>query len=83
MVATKEQIKELFGLYDLADKEVDRIKKELEGALSSRSDKVKAIFEATGSKGPYNFKGSQVKIVQRNQTFFFRGKSADGVIDVE
>ena len=80
---TKEEIKLAFDKYDQADAEVDKAKVAYEQALKLRSDCVKAIFDATFSKGPYSHRGNQIKVVTRGDTWFFRGKSKDGVIEVD
>lgn len=71
----------LFAKYDEADKEVERAKAEYEKTLVARSVIVKSIHDALG-KGPFLFQGSAVKIVARGDTYFFRGKSKETVLDM-
>jgi len=62
----------LFAEYDQADKDVELLRIELEGALTKRSQCVRAIRDSAQSSGPFNHNGHACKIVQRGETFFFR-----------
>jgi hypothetical protein len=81
---TKQEIaSELLTKYSAADSEVTRVKALLDEANKRRSDVVKELHDNLG-KGPFTFKGDYLgKIVVRGNTYFFRGKSDDGVIKVE
>ena len=78
----KAALKALFAAYDKADEAVEKLKADVEKAVSVRSVACKAIHDAAG-KGPFGFKGDTVKIVARGDTFFFRGKNNKEVVEID
>ena len=82
-MATKEEIQAVFAAYKSADEAVSEAKAAYEAAVQRRSETCKAILETTGSKGPYQFNGTQVKIVIRGDLHFLRGKNTAEVIEVD
>lgn len=78
----KNELSALFQAYTLVNKEVSAAKDALEQKIVDRSNAVRQILSATGSKGPFAYNGDHVKIVVRGELCFFRGKSVN-VIEVE
>jgi ABC-type nitrate/sulfonate/bicarbonate transport system substrate-binding protein len=74
--ATKEQLKALFAAYEKVDAEYEKTAAELAKIKERKSVATKAILDAAG-KGPYSYKGDELTISQREDTFFFRGKKKD------
>jgi hypothetical protein len=69
----------------IADKE-----RELKEAQAGKSLAVKAIFEATGKKGPFKWKGRQITITCRTpkdkpnqESWYFREPNSRDAIDIE
>jgi hypothetical protein len=89
VVVSKEAIKEVFERYDACCSEVERLEAALADAHKDCSLAVKSIHETTGSQGPFNYKGMQLKLVVRTnkttgaQTFFMRGRNKNEGIDIE
>lgn len=74
---------DLFREYAAQDTSVANAKAALEAQLASRSEVVREIFNTNG-KGPFRYRGSELTIVQRGETFYFRGKTdKSAVIEVE
>ena len=78
----KETLKKLFLDYEKADQTVEAAKRSVDEKTDKRSKVVQAIFDEAGP-GPFAFKGDQLKIVKRDDTFFFRGKSKSDVIEID
>jgi hypothetical protein len=71
-------LKTLFANYEAANLELEAAKKVVEEKEHSRSDIVKAIYEAAG-KGPFTFKGEQKTVVIRGETYFFRSPKGTAI----
>lgn len=72
--ATKEVKVKLFSAYDAADKEYDELKSKIDAAAQKKSDAVKAICEQVGH-GPFKYKGRELRMGRRGDTFFFKSPS--------
>lgn len=66
------ELKTLFANYQSAEDKVQKAKETVLSETVVRSAAVKAIFQQTGSKGPYAWKGKTVMVVCR------KGKTEDG-----
>lgn len=71
-------VKELCSEYDRADLDVSDKKSALENSLKTRSDIVKNIAVSIAPKKKFIRAGREVTIVQRGETFFFRGSKGEG-----
>lgn len=87
----KLTVKSLFAAYETANAALTEQKAKFEEAANNRSRAVKAIFDATGSKGPFKYKGNIVTIVSRttkgkneepHTTYFFKGGISD-VVEID
>lgn len=70
---TPEEKKALFQSYSEADEEWLEAKALLDAKAKKRSQRVQEIHNKLG-KGPFGYRGDVLKVVQRGETFFFRGK---------
>ena len=69
----KVSLKHAFARYEVLDEEINGLKTKLEEAVAARSVVIKSIAELAGT-GPFRFKGDELTISSRNDSFFFRGK---------
>ncbi len=77
-------LKELCIEYDAADVRVAECKAALIQAEAARSEVVKRIATEVAPAKKFIRAGKEITIVQRNETFFFRGaKSKSGLVEVE
>jgi hypothetical protein len=68
-------VRALFASYTAADEDYQQAKAITEQKLKDRSDRVQQILNTLG-KGPFVLPdGSEVQIVNRNGTFFFRNRN--------
>jgi hypothetical protein len=81
--------KELFGLYEQhADRETAALK-QAEVARNSKSNAVREIFEKSGTRGPFTYRGDKLKImIKKDRTtgeprYYFRGRDTAETIDID
>lgn len=87
---TKEQYLKLFAAYDAANKVYAEAASALERAKNTRSEAVKAFYDAFGKKGPFTHPKSNINysVVERknpetkDSTWFFKGPGEADVIDL-
>lgn len=78
-VSKKDKVA-LFKAYEDADMTVLQLEAKLTEAQSWRSASVQAIQEKCGN-GPFGYKGKELVIMKRGETYFFRGRG-DRTVDI-
>jgi hypothetical protein len=68
-----DEKKKLFEAYDKVETKFVELEKQREKLLAERVIAVKAIHDGIG-KGPFQWKGNQLTVVNRGENFYFRGK---------
>lgn len=76
-----EQAKDLFKQYESVCEEEKQLDDMMVSLRSKKSDVVKGI-EALIGKGPFEWKGEELIITKRGDTFYFRGKGKSAVTKI-
>lgn len=76
-----EKLKKLFADYAKVHVEYEKMLAAAEVAKGKVSEVV-AKIHAEGGTGPYNYKGDQLTISKRGETYFFRGRGKTDSIEV-
>jgi hypothetical protein len=76
---SKAEVKALFEAYEKASSECDVAEKALEDLKAKKALTVQAISEGTGSHGPFSWKGQELTISKRGDSWYFRGKTQRGL----
>jgi hypothetical protein len=76
------ETKALFEAVDTCSDEVAQLEKLLEEARAKKSDAIKNIAVQLGSNGPFEWKGRELTITKRGDTYYFRGESEKKVTKI-
>jgi len=75
------KLKKLFAEYARANSEYEKLLAAAEAAKGKVSEVV-AEIHAEGGTGPYAYKGAQLTISKRGETYFFRGRGKTDSIEI-
>jgi hypothetical protein len=75
---TREEKVALFDTYDGMATKIAKLEAELKETKAAASDHVKKIKNLFESNGPFVFKGKQLMVSHKGDTWFFKVRSDDG-----
>lgn len=75
---SREEKVALFDDYDVMATGIAKLETELKELKASASDHVKKIKTKLASNGPFLFKGKQLMVSHKGETWFFKVRSDEG-----
>lgn len=79
----EEEVKKLFAVYDEADRRVREAEAAVKAALAARSEAVKSLYDRVGKGARFLYKGKEVLVMKRGDTYFLRGNTDKQVESID
>jgi len=80
---SREEQKALFADYEEMASKIEKLDADLKETRAKQSAHIKHICEKLGSNGPFGYKGKQLMVSHKGDTWFFKSRSEDGVMQID